>query len=166
MQKVIIIGCPGSGKSTFARKLHEITGIPLYYLDMIWWRDNKTTITAEEFNVKLEGIFAEDRWIIDGNYLRTLEKRLRECDTVFFLDMHTELCIRGIVERVGQKRDDMPWIEENVDEEFLQFVQEFNSHTRPEILKLLECYPDKKTITFLSHAEINEYFANKNTVSF
>lgn len=165
MQKVVVIGCPGSGKSTFARKLHEKTGIPLHYLDMIWWREDKTTVTQEEFDVKLAKILNEDSWIIDGNYLRTLKRRICECDTVFFLDMPAKLCVHGIKERVGRKRDDMPWIEERVDEEFLQFVREFNSHTRPEVMRLLERCSDKKIVVFSTHAEINEYFTNKNTVS-
>ena len=48
-KKVIIIGSPGSGKSTFARKLRDITGLPLHYLDMIWHRPDKTTVSKEEF---------------------------------------------------------------------------------------------------------------------
>ena len=53
MKKIIIIGCPGSGKSTFARKLSDITNIPLYHLDMIWHKPDKTTLTKEEFDEQL-----------------------------------------------------------------------------------------------------------------
>ena len=53
MRKAIIIGCPGSGKSTFARKLRDRTGLPLVYLDRIWHRPDKTTVTKDEFDLKL-----------------------------------------------------------------------------------------------------------------
>lgn len=44
MKKVIVIGCPGSGKSTFSKALHKITDIPLFHLNMIFWNADKTTV--------------------------------------------------------------------------------------------------------------------------
>ena len=73
MKKVLILGCPGAGKSTFARKLRDKTGLPLYYLDMIWHKPDRTTITKQEFDAKLSEIIKQEEWIIDGNYGRTLE---------------------------------------------------------------------------------------------
>jgi len=72
MQKVIIIGCPGSGKTTFADKLNKITGIPLYYLDAIWHKPDKTHIAREDFDNCISRIFDTPEWIIDGNYNRTI----------------------------------------------------------------------------------------------
>ena len=92
MKKVLILGCPGAGKSTFARKLRDKTGLPLYYLDMIWHKPDRTTITKQEFDAKLSEIIKQEEWIIDGNYGRTLEMRFKECDTVFFLDLPTNVC--------------------------------------------------------------------------
>ena len=77
MKKVIIIGCPGSGKTSFAEKLNKFTGLPLYYLDAIWHKPDKTHIPREEFDERIAEIFAEPEWIIDGNYGRTLEIRLQ-----------------------------------------------------------------------------------------
>ena len=73
MQKVIIIGCPGSGKTTFAEKLNKITGLPLYYLDAIWHKPDKTHIARENFDEYISKIFNTPKWIIDGNYNRTME---------------------------------------------------------------------------------------------
>lgn len=87
MQKIIIIGSPGSGKSTFSRKLRDVTGLPLFYLDMLWHLPDRTNVSREEFDRRLSEILSGEKWIIDGNYQRTLELRLRECDTVFLFDL-------------------------------------------------------------------------------
>lgn len=86
MKKILVIGCPGAGKSTFARKLAAKTHLPLYYLDMIWHRADKTNIGRGEFYQRLDEILETDEWIIDGNYLHTMARRLKDCDTVFFFD--------------------------------------------------------------------------------
>ena len=86
MKKIIVIGCPGSGKSTFAGKLNKKTGLPLFHLDNIWWKEDKTNISKEEFDQILNSIVCQDKWIIDGNYKRTFEIRMNACDTIFFLD--------------------------------------------------------------------------------
>ena len=158
MDKVIIIGCPGSGKSTFAKKLSTITGLKLYHLDMLYWNEDRTTVTREVFDQRLYKVMAEPLWIIDGNYLRTMEMRLEKCDTVFFLDYPTDVCLSGIEERKGKKRSDIPWIEnENTDEEFVSFVSDFNVKTRPEVLKLLEKYSFKNIVIFHTREESENY---------
>ncbi len=111
MKKVIVIGCPGSGKSTFGRKLKSIIGLPLYHLDMLFWNEDKTTVSREVFIKRLQEVMSTSKWIIDGNYGSTMEMRIKDCDTVFFLDYSTEVCIEGIELRKGQARSDMPWVE-------------------------------------------------------
>ena len=111
MKKIIVIGCPGSGKSTFARALHDKTGIPLYHLDMMYWNADKTTIEKSVFLERLSAVLEKDEWIIDGNYGSTMELRMAACDTVIFLDYPIEICLDGIKERRGKPRSDMPWIE-------------------------------------------------------
>ena len=157
MKKVIVIGCPGGGKSTFARKLRDETGLPLYYLDMIWHKPDKTNITRAAFDRELDEILNADRWIIDGNYSRTLEKRLQKCDTVFFLDLPTQVCLDGVSARIGVGREDMPWVEETWDEEFRVFIQQFQENERPGIYTLLEKYPGKKVVIFTSRAQMDNY---------
>ncbi len=157
MKKVIVIGSPGAGKSTFSRKLQNITGLPLFYLDMIFHRPDKTTCSAEEFDEKLNRILEQDRWIIDGNYARTLPVRLAQCDTVFWLDYPLEVCLQGIESRFGKPRCDMPWIETEWDEEFLEFVKNFHSKCRPEIQRLLGEYPEKEIIIFQSREMAEEF---------
>ena len=81
-----MIGCPGSGKTTFSEKLRDRLDLPLYYLDAIWHKPDRTHISREEYDGRLSEILKEDRFIIDGNYNRTLEPRLAAADTVFFLE--------------------------------------------------------------------------------
>ena len=148
MKKVIVVGCPGSGKSTFARKLQEKTGLPLYYLDMIWHKPDKTTLTKEEFDEKLHELIARDEWIIDGNYSRTLEPRLQACDTAFVLDLPLEVCLAGAQARVGTKRIDMPWEETELSQEFLNYILSFSQQKLPRLLQLARQYSAQKQVVF------------------
>lgn len=158
MNKVIIIGCPGSGKTTFAEKLQKRTGLPLYYLDAIWHKPDRTHIPREEFDKRISEIFATPKWIIDGNYNRTIEMRLKECDTVFLFDLPTEVCIQGATERLGKGRYDMPWIEKELNPEFEDFIKEFAEKSLPRIYELIEKYISKKqVIIFKSREDADEY---------
>jgi len=159
MQKVIVIGCPGSGKSTFSRALHNITGVSLYHLDMLYWNADRTTVSKEVFRARLAEIIAKDSWIIDGNYGSTMELRLQACDTVFFLDYPLEVCLEGVLSRRGKERTDMPWMEapDEVDKEFIEFIKNYNSENRPEVVALLEKYIDKEIIIFKSRSEADNF---------
>ena len=157
MQKVIVIGCPGSGKTTFAKKLKEKTGLPLFHLDAIWHKPDKTHVPREEYDACLAEILTLDSWIIDGNYSRTLEGRLAACDTVFLFDLPTEDCLAGAMSRIGKKRDEMPWIETELDPEFKQQIEEFPTKTLPTIYGLLEKYNAKSVFVFKSRSEAEDF---------
>lgn len=155
-KKIIVIGSPGSGKSTFSRKLRDKSSLPLYYLDMIWHKDDRTNITQEEFDERLLEILERDEWIIDGNYLRNMALRLKYCDQVFFFDLPLEACLQGISSRIGKKREDMPWIEQEMDEEFLDYVKQFPEKKLPQIYELVE-NSGKDTVIFRSREEADRY---------
>ena len=157
MKKVIIIGCPGSGKSTFARGLAERTGLPLFHLDMLYWNADKTTVPKEVFRARLKEILAKDEWIIDGNYASTMEWRMEACDTVFFLDMPVETCLEGVESRRGKPRPDMPWVEMESDEEFIAFISSFIAESRPKIMELLDSVNGKTVVKFKNRAQIAEF---------
>lgn len=159
MKKVIVIGCPGSGKSVFSRELHEITGFPLYPLDMIRWRKDRTIIPREQFIDRIMEIVSGDEWIIDGNYNSTMELRMSYCDTIIFLDYPTEICYEGIMKRRGTDRPDMPWIEpkDEVDQEFIDFVLQYNDVSRPVVLERIKKFSDREIHIFKSRAEASAF---------
>lgn len=157
MKKIMVIGCPGSGKSTFSKKLNKRTGIPLYHLDMMYWNPDRTTVDKVVFRERLLNTMQKEEWIIDGNYGSTIELRLQVCDTVVFLDYPLDVCLNGIKERRGKARTDMPWIENEEDAEFIEFVENYNSQSRPEIMELLGKYCHKDIYIFKNRIEANEF---------
>lgn len=159
MKRIIVIGSPGSGKSTFSRRLAELTGLPLHHLDMIKHRPDRTTIPSEEFDKRLKAVLQTEGWIIDGNYQRTIGLRLQYCDTVFMFDLPLDVCLSGIMARVGTKRSDLPWVEEELDEGFRQAVEDFPVRQLPLIYKMLENHDDIKIIIFKSREQADAYLA-------
>lgn len=161
MNKAIIIGCPGSGKTTFAEKLQKCIGLPLYYLDAIWHKPDKTHIPREEFDQRIAEIFETPKWIIDGNYKRTIEMRMKQCDTVFLFDLPVEVCLQGVTDRVGKERYDLPWLETELDPEFKQFIEDFPKDTLPYIYELIEKYKDEKRVIIFKSREEADGFIEK-----
>ena len=154
MKKVIVIGCPGSGKTTFAERLNQKTGLPLYYLDTIWHKPDKTHISRENFDKAIAQIFETYEWIIDGNYNRTIEVRLQQCDTVILFDLPTEVCLQGATARLGKERYDLPWIDKELDPSLKQSIESFVGNSLPRIYELLDKYKaGKEIIVFHSREE-------------
>ncbi|MBO5096742.1 MAG: adenylate kinase [Agathobacter sp.] len=158
MKKIIVIGCPGSGKTTFAEKLHKCTGFPLFHLDAIWHKPDRTHISREEYDQRLAEILELEEWIIDGNYSRTLEVRMQASDTIFLFDLPTEVCIQGATDRLGKARYDVPWIDTELDPKFKQEIEEFPEKTLPRIYELLDKYKEnKQVVIFKSRMQADEY---------
>ena len=157
MKKAIVIGCPGSGKTTFTEGLSKKTEIQLFYLDAVWHKPDKTHIPREEFDVKIGEILAKDSWIIDGNYQRTLDMRMAAADTVFLFDLPSEVCLAGAIARLGKVRREMPWIDTELDRDFKREIEEFGSKNLPKIYELLEKYKDKSITVFKSRKEADDF---------
>ena len=158
MNKILVVGCPGAGKSTFSKKLNKILDIPLYHLDNLWHKSDKTHITREEFDLKLKEILLTDKWIIDGDYSRTYEIRIEYSDTIFFLDYPLELCLKSAEDRIGTKRLDIPFVENEFDPLFKEYILNWRETTLPKLLVSLEKYKDiKNIIIFKTREEANNY---------
>ncbi len=163
MKKIIIIGCPGSGKTTFAEKLKSKLGLPLFYLDAIWHKPDRTHISREEYDTRLAEILDLDSYIIDGNYSRTIESRIAACDTVFLFDLPVEVCLDGAISRLGKARYDLPWIDTELDAKLKQEIENFPSKNLPAIYALIDKYRDGKTVVvFRSREEADEFLDYSN----
>lgn len=157
MQKIIVLGPSGAGKSTFSRALAKKLNLPRYCLDNIFWHEDKTHITREEFDEKLASILEENQWIIDGDFHRTYEVRFAKCDTVFFLDYPLELCLKSIEGRIGKQRDDCPFIEHEFDPEFREWIINWFNVQRPELFNMIEKYKNKNIVIFKSREEATKF---------
>lgn len=158
MKKIIVVGRSGTGKSTFSRKLSEITKINVYHLDNIYWNKDKSHVSRDVFDEKLKEIFSKNEWIIDGDYSRTYEQRFQECDTIFFFDLPLSDSLQGVEERIGKKRADIPWIEEEFDEEFKEYIINWDEETAPKLRNLIAKYKNEKNIIiFSSRKQSDDY---------
>ena len=163
MKRVAIIGCGGAGKSTLARQLSGLLDIPVYHLDALFWKAGWTATTESEFDTNLYEILSKDKWIIDGNYARTLSVRIREADTIIFLDYPTYVCLFRVIKRrikySGETRPDMAKdCKEKIDAEFIKWILNFRRKNRSLVLSELDKYKSEKQIyIFRSSGELEDF---------
>ena len=165
MERVMIIGCGGAGKSTLARKLGEKTGLPVVHLDQIWWSPgNWQHMERPEFEKLLLEEMEKPRWILDGNFRRTLEMRLQKCDTVIYLDFPGPVCLKNWLGRViknwGHARSDMAeGCAERFDPEFARWILSFNKNYRTHFYELLNHAQGKQVIILRSRREVEKFLS-------
>ena len=163
MQRVLVIGSGGAGKSTFATRFGEATGLPVVHLDACYWRPGWDPTPKEEWTRTVDEIAAREAWIMDGNYSGTLDRRLAACDTVIFLDLPRAVCIRRVLWRSlrywGRSRPDMaPGCPERMTLEFVQWVWKYRRKHRPGILLRLEAIAAEKRVIILESTHAVDQF--------
>ena len=158
----MIIGCSGAGKSTLARALKEKLGLPIVHLDQLWWQEGWEHVTREEFDDRLNMALRMDRWIMDGNYSRTMEARLAKCDTIIYLDFNRWECLLGMLQRVlgnlGKVRPDMAaGCPERFDWDFVKWIWNFNKQNRVRNYTWIAKTKHAKSIVLKSRQEVNRF---------
>ena len=169
VNKILIVGSAGSGKTTFAKKLGEIVNLPVIHLDKEYWKPNWEKPDHDEWIKKLDILLSKEKWILDGNYRSTLKKRVEKADMIIFLDYDRKVCVTSVLARIeeneGQVRDDLSeGCYETFDPDFLKWVWDFPVKYRPEILDVLNS-SKKKVIILKDRVEADNYLLNlKNNI--
>lgn len=166
MQKILIIGCSGAGKSTFARRLHAVTRLPLIHLDQYYWKPNWVEPDWQEWRQTLAMLLEKPSWIMDGNFGGTMDLRIGKADLVIYLDFPAWLCLWRVLKRVfkyrGKERPDMPeGCREKWDIGFLHYVATFNLTRRKPLLAKLDTYrSEKEILVFTTDKQAADFLEN------
>ncbi|MBS0529410.1 MAG: DNA topology modulation protein [Proteobacteria bacterium] len=164
MQRVLVMGSSGSGKSTFAQKLSAMTGIPVISLDALFWKPGWTPSEAAEFDARVTDAMNAPCWIMDGDYLAHVGNLRRErADTVIWFDLPRATCMIGVMTRIaktyGRVRPEMaPGCPERIDFEFLRYVWTYRRKRRPRFAGFLDgLRADQTVVRFASRTEADRY---------
>lgn len=165
-RRIMIIGSPGSGKSTFAKKLSEVTQLPLIHLDKEFWKDGWIETPRQEWVKKQKQLILSYEWIIDGNYGGTMDIRLEKADTIICFKLSRPVCILSYFKRVitnmGKVRPDMSeGCPEKFDFEFMKYIWNFPKASGKTNIDVIEKNKDKQIIVFKSRKESQQFLASK-----
>lgn len=166
MQRVTIIGSCGAGKSTLARSLGKIISLPIIHLDTYYWQTGWQEINQTKWQKIQQKLVAQECWIIDGNYISTMDIRLAAADTIIWLDFNRYLCLWRIFKRYleypGRTRPDMgKECPERLNWEFMQYVWNFSKLHRTEIINQLARYQENKQVFILQNPSQVSDWLNK-----
>lgn len=169
MRKVLVIGSGGAGKSTLAHQLGGLLGLEVLHLDKFYWQPGWIETPKSEWLKTIEELLRRDAWIMDGNYSGTLDIRVEACDTIIFLDMPRTLCLRRVLKRTimywNKIRPDMTeGCREKLNLEFLLWIWNYPSRTKPEIVRMIESNAEQKKIVWLrSQSDVERFLARQAT---
>jgi adenylate kinase family enzyme len=165
MQRVLVIGSGGAGKSTFAARLGQRTGLPVIHLDREYWQPGWIEPAPEAWTATITRLVTGERWILDGNFGGSMDLRLQACDTVVFLDMPRLACLWRVLRRRlrhhGSARPDMtPGCDERLSLEFLWWIWTYPARRRPAVLRRLQAlHADQVAVVLRSDAEVERFLA-------
>lgn len=164
----MIVGGPGSGKSTAARALGAATGLPVYHMDHIHWQARWIERSKSEKDALTRSIHAKESWIFEGNHSNTYAERVSRADTLIWLDLPLALRLYRVVWRtirdLGKQRPDLPeGCPEQLSMETLKFLHFIwrTRHSAPaKVRQQVETAKGNITVIHLrSRAEVRDYLA-------
>jgi len=151
MERILVMGPPGSGKSTLSRHIGARYGLPVFHLDQAFWLPGWIEAPAGGFRAEVERIATLPRWVIDGNYPEVLALRLRMADTLIYLDAPAWLSLLRIARRVaigyGRVRpDSAAGCPEKIDLPFLHYAAGWNRERRADTLALVSGFAGRTIV--------------------
>jgi adenylate kinase family enzyme len=163
MERVLVIGIPGSGKSTLSKRLGAILNLPVIHLDQRFWNSGWIPTPTEQHRRDFADLASGDKWIMDGTYDSSLDLRLPRADTVIFLDFLTLPCFWRILKRIvtsyGTTRSDMSeGCPAPIDFPFFKYILQYRRKIRPNLFTLIETYFEGDTVIILkSLREVDKF---------
>lgn len=170
MQRILVIGSPGAGKSTLASRLAERLGLPLIHLDREYFGPGWATPTKPEWRNRVRALAARPAWVMDGNYASTFDIRVPRATAIVWLDLPRWRCLLGVLWRVtknyGRMRPDLgPDCVERFDWSFMRWIWAYRYKMRPKTARMLErLRPDQRVYVLRSRSEIPALEAELSTL--
>jgi len=165
INKITIIGGPGTGKSTLANNLAGILSLPVYHIDGIHHLENWQIRDKKERDQIILDIIKNSKWIMDGTYHSTLEMRVKNSDVIIFLNYSTFARLKGILSRYfknkNKEKPEIPGCKERMTLEFLKFTIKWNKTKGKTINSILEKYNNKPVLIFKNRKSLNKWYEKK-----
>ena len=160
MDRIVIIGCGGSGKTVVARRLASLLDAPLTHLDAVYYGADWQPKPQDEFAAIQRDLVQHDRWIIEGNYAGTMPIRLARADTVIFLDLPARTCLLGIAQRRwryrGGQHDD--GVFDRITWNFVRYILRYRCDMRPRVTThLTEHGKHTRYVRLTSRRKVNQF---------
>lgn len=107
----MIIGQPGSGKSSLAQALGRVTGLPVVHVDQLHWQSGWVERSDAETTRLCRAAEARSEWVLEGGHSATWPSRVARADILIVLERPVGLRLWRIVRRAvtgrGRTRADM-----------------------------------------------------------
>ena len=159
--RISIIGGSGTGKSTLCEILAKKLKLPAIHLDAINFNENWVEIDKKERDKIISAKAKEEKWIIDGNYNKTLKERLKRADLIIWLDYSTYMQLKGVLKRFlktrNKERPEIPGCKERLNFNFIKYVITYNKKKGPEIIEMLKEIPKNKILIFKKQKDLNRW---------
>lgn len=160
MQRILVIGSPGAGKSTLASRLAGSLGLPLIHLDGEYFGPGWAMPSRSEWRERVKALAARPAWVMDGNYASTFDIRVPRATVIVWLDLPRWQCLLAVLWRVaknyGRPRPDLGFAgPERFDWSFMRWIWSYPRTMRPKTIRMLErLRPDQSVYVLRSRSDI------------